>query len=208
MRTDHPDRSAPDPLPAYIERFASVLTDSGIPRMPSRVFAALITQDDGRLTSQELSELLDISPAAVSGAIAYLSQVNLVTRERQPGTRRDRYRVLDEVWQDALIKRDTILARWETSLAEGVGVVGADTPAGRRLAESAQLFHFLRGEVGEMLERWQVRRAELRAAGTAGGVSGSAATGATASGSAVLGSAASGSAVSGSVAGFSRNTEG
>lgn len=164
MRTDHPDRSAPDPLPAYIERFASVLTDSGIPRMPSRVFAALITQDDGRLTSQELSELLDISPAAVSGAIAYLSQVNLVTRERQPGTRRDRYRVLDEVWQDALIKRDTILARWETSLAEGVGVVGADTPAGRRLAESAQLFQFLRGEVGEMLERWQVRRAELRAA--------------------------------------------
>jgi len=198
MRTDHPDRSTPDPLPAYIERFASVLTDSGIPRMPSRVFAALITQDDGRLTSQELSELLDISPAAVSGAIAYLSQVNLVTRERQPGTRRDRYRVLDEVWQDALIKRDTILARWETSLAEGVGVVGADTPAGRRLAESAQLFHFLRGEVGEMLERWQVRRAELRAAaGTAGGVSGSAASGA----------AASGAAASGSVAGSSRNTE-
>ena len=163
MPKDDGDRPDPDQLSAYIERFASVLTDSGIPRMPSRVFAALITQDDGRLTSQELSELLEISPAAVSGAIAYLTQVNLVTRERQPGTRRDRYRVLDEVWQDALIKRDAILVRWENSLAEGVGVVGADTPAGRRLAESAQLFRFLRGEVAEMLERWQVRRAELRA---------------------------------------------
>lgn len=163
MRKDDPAPSAPDPLPAYIERFASVIADSGVPRMPARVFAALITRDDGRLTSQELSELLDISPAAVSGAIAYLSQVNLVTRERQPGTRRDRYRVLDEVWQDALLKRDTVLARWEASLAEGVDVVGADTPAGRRLAESAQMFQFLRGEVGEMLERWQVRRAELRA---------------------------------------------
>jgi hypothetical protein len=152
----------PDQLLAYVERFASVLTDSGIPRMPSRVFAALITKDDGRLTSQQLSDMLDISPAAVSGAIRYLSQVNLVTREREPGTRRDRYRVLDEVWQDALFERDTIMARWEASLAEGVAVVGADTPAGRRLSESVLMFQFLRGELSGMLERWQVRRAALR----------------------------------------------
>ncbi|MEY9932016.1 DNA-binding transcriptional ArsR family regulator [Catenulispora sp. GP43] len=163
MRKDDADRPAPDPLLVYIERFASVLTDSGIPRMPSRVFAALITQDDGRLTSQELSDLLDISPAAVSGAIRYLTQVNLVTREREPGTRRDRYRVLDEVWQDALFQRDTIMARWEKSLAEGVAVVGADTAAGRRLTESVLMFQFLRGELSGMLERWQERRAELRA---------------------------------------------
>ncbi|ACU74494.1 hypothetical protein Caci_5635 [Catenulispora acidiphila DSM 44928] len=163
MTEDAADRPAPDRLPAYVERFASVLTDSGIPRMPSRVFAALITRDDGRLTSQELSDLLDISPAAVSGAIRYLSQVNLVTRERQPGTRRDRYRVLDEVWQDALFERDTLMARWEASLTEGAAVVGADTPAGRRLTESAQMFQFLRGELTGMLERWQARRAELRA---------------------------------------------
>jgi DNA-binding MarR family transcriptional regulator len=163
MRKDDHNQPAPAPLPAYIERFASVLTDSGIPRMPSRVFAALITQDDGRLTSQELSELLDISPAAVSGAIRYLSQVHLVTRERQPGTRRDRYRVLDEVWQDALFERDTIMARWEASLAEGVAVVGAETAAGRRLTESVLMFQFLRGELSGMLERWQARRTELRA---------------------------------------------
>lgn len=163
MRKDDPAPSPPGPLPAYLERFASVLTDSGIPRMPARVFAALITRDDGRLTSQELSELLDISPAAVSGAVRYLTQVNLVTREREPGTRRDRYRVLDEVWQEALFERDTTLARWEKSLAEGVAVVGADTPAGHRLSESVLMFQFLRGELAGMLERWQVQRAELRA---------------------------------------------
>lgn len=163
MRKDDGDRPAPDQLSGYIERFASVLTDSGIPRMPSRVFAALITQNDGRLTSQQLSDLLDISPAAVSGAVRYLSQFNLVTREREPGTRRDRYRVLDEVWQQALFERDTIMARWETSLAEGVTVVGADTPAGRRLTESVAMFQFLRGELSGMLERWQVQRAALRA---------------------------------------------
>lgn len=151
-------------LLAYIERFASVLTDSGIPRMPSRVFAALLTADDGRLTSQQLVAMLHISPAAVSGAIRYLSQVGLVTRERDPGSRRDRYRVLDEVWHEALFQRDAVLARWESSLAEGVAVVGAGTAAGRRLAESVLMFQFLRAELPEMLKRWYEHRAELRSA--------------------------------------------
>ncbi|MBS2553215.1 MarR family transcriptional regulator [Catenulispora sp. NL8] len=164
MRKDDPARPTPDsdPLSAYIERFASVLFDSGIPRMPARVFAALITEDDGRLTSQQLSDRLDISPAAVSGAISYLSQIHLVTREREPGTRRDRYRVLDEVWQDAILQRDAMLARWEGSLAEGVTVVGADTSAGHRLQESVVMFQFLREEVSRIAERWQERRAALR----------------------------------------------
>ena len=166
---DRTDRPGSDPLLAYIERFASVMTDSGMPRMPARVFAALLTQDDGRLTSHELSDRLDISPAAVSGAVSYLSQVNLVTREREPGTRRDRYRVLDEVWQDMVFERDKILARWEASLAEGVTVVGAGTPAGRRLAESVLMFQFLREETSGMQERWQARRAAMRAEAERGG---------------------------------------
>ena len=139
MSKDAPSGSSPGPGPAqllaYIERFASVLTDSGIPRMPSRVFAALLTEDDGRLTSQQLAEMLDISPAAVYGAIRYLSQVGLVTRERDPGSRRDRYRVLDEVWQDVIMQGDAMLARWESSLAEGVAVVGTEKPDGGRRAE-------------------------------------------------------------------------
>jgi DNA-binding MarR family transcriptional regulator len=157
---------APDSaqLLAYIERFASVMTDSGIPRMPARVFAALLTADDGRLTSQQLATMLGISPAAVSGAVRYLTQLGLVTREREPGSRRDRYRVLDEVWQEAILHRDAVLARWESSLVEGVAVVGAESPAGHRLAESVVMFQFLRAELPAMLKRWYEQRAQLRAA--------------------------------------------
>ncbi|NUP46766.1 MAG: MarR family transcriptional regulator, partial [Catenulispora sp.] len=158
MSKDEPPTPDPAQLLAYIERFATVLTDSGIPRMPSRVFAALLTTDNGRLTSQQLAEKLDISPAAVSGAIRYLTQIGLVTRERDPGSRRDRYRVLNEVWQDAILHRDAILARWEASLTEGVAVVGAETPAGRRLAESVVMFQFLRSELPGMLNRWYDQR--------------------------------------------------
>lgn len=81
----------------FVERFASILVESGIPRMPARVFAALLTTDSGSLTAAGLAEMLHVSPAAISGAVRYLSQVSLVTREREPGSRRDHYRLYDEV---------------------------------------------------------------------------------------------------------------
>lgn len=142
----------------FIERFASVLCDSGIPRMPSRVFAALLCSDSGRMTSAELADLLEISPAAVSGAVRYLNQVSLVTRERDPGSRRDRYRVLADGWHEAMLRRDQVLSRWEASMSEGIDLLGADSPAGARLNESLTFFGFLRREMPKLLERWHEER--------------------------------------------------
>ncbi|MFJ5925266.1 GbsR/MarR family transcriptional regulator [Kitasatospora sp. NPDC092948] len=142
----------------FVERFATVLADGGFPRMPARVFTALLTADSGRLTSAELSELLQISPAAVSGAVRYLTHVDLVGREREPGTRRDRYRIHDHVWYEATANRDRTLSRFESSLAEGIDALGPDTPAGQRLAESLEFFAFLRVELQEMMQRWRDRR--------------------------------------------------
>ncbi|MGW4816522.1 GbsR/MarR family transcriptional regulator [Kitasatospora cineracea] len=143
----------------FVERFATILVDAGFPRMPARVLTALLTSDSGRLTSAELGELLRVSPAAVSGAVRYLAQVDLVSREREPGSRRDRYRVHDHVWYEATANRDRTLLRWEAGLADGVEALGADTPAGRRLADSLEFFGFLRVELAGMMQRWRERRA-------------------------------------------------
>jgi ABC-2 type transport system ATP-binding protein len=62
----------------FIEGFAAALADGGVPRMPARVFAALLATDSGRLTAAELGERLQVSPAAISGAVRYLTQVALV----------------------------------------------------------------------------------------------------------------------------------
>ena len=51
---------------------------------------ALLTEDAGYLSAADLGERLHISPAAVSGAVRYLVQIQLVRREREPGSRRDR----------------------------------------------------------------------------------------------------------------------
>ncbi|GAA2500757.1 MarR family transcriptional regulator [Actinocorallia cavernae] len=129
-------------------------------RMPSRVFAALLASDTGTLTSAELGERLRISPAAVSGAVRYLSQVHMVSREREPGSRRERYRVHSDQWYEALTSRNAIIKRWEDALREGVTSLGADTPAGRRLAETLAFFEFIERDVAEMMERWRAYRDE------------------------------------------------
>ena len=51
-----------DPRDRYVERMGTALTDAGLQRLPSRVFAALTVDDDGRMTSAELVDALGDCP--------------------------------------------------------------------------------------------------------------------------------------------------
>jgi DNA-binding transcriptional regulator GbsR (MarR family) len=148
-----------DLLFGYIERFAAVLVAAGFPPMPARVFVALLVTDSGRLTAAELAAMLRISPAAVSGAVRYLTQLGLVHKERVPGSRRDCYRMPDDVWHDMLRLRDQVMLRWTALVREGIELLGPDTPAGARLAEHAAFFEFVSRELPEVLKRWEEYRA-------------------------------------------------
>jgi predicted transcriptional regulator len=145
----------------FVERFASVLVEAGIPRMPARVFAALFATDSGRLTAAELSEQLQASPAAVSGGVRYLIGVGMVSREGEPGSRRHHYRVPDSVWDEVISGRDRLMARWAAVLRDGIDIVGADTPAGARLSDSVQFFEFVSADLPGVLARWRERKAAL-----------------------------------------------
>ncbi|MGC0401705.1 DNA-binding transcriptional regulator GbsR (MarR family) [Streptomyces sp. SAI-126] len=150
-----------DAVSKFVEGFAAQLVEAGMQRMPARVFAALLSSDEGSMTSAELAEQLQISPAAVSGAVRYLAQTHMVSREREPGSRRERYRVHGDQWYEALTNREAVLKRWEGALREGVSSLGADTPAGRRMAETLAFFEFVEGEVAAMMERWRAHREKL-----------------------------------------------
>jgi DNA-binding transcriptional regulator GbsR (MarR family) len=142
----------------FIERFALDMADAGMPRMASRVFAAILSDEDGRCTAAELAAVLQVSPAAVSGAVRYLLQVQLISREREPGERRDNYRTSSATWYEAMARRDAILARWEQDLGEGIKAVGPDTPAGDRLEETRRFYAFLREELDGILHDWRAQR--------------------------------------------------
>src|ERR671910_2108093 len=88
-----------DELLRFVERFAMVLAESGIPRMPARVFAYVLAEDAERYTAADLARGLRVSLAAISGAVRYLVQVGLLAKEREPGSRSDHYRIFDEdIW--------------------------------------------------------------------------------------------------------------
>ncbi|KAB1143344.1 MarR family transcriptional regulator [Streptomyces luteolifulvus] len=144
----------------FVESFAAQLVEAGMQRMPARIFAALLSSDEGAMTSAELGEQLRISPAAVSGAVRYLAQQHMVSREREPGSRRERYRVHSNQWYEALTNREAVIKRWEGALRDGVTSLGAGTPAGRRMAETLAFFEFVEGEIAAMMERWRVHREE------------------------------------------------
>jgi DNA-binding transcriptional regulator GbsR (MarR family) len=148
----------------FIERFALTLAESGMARMPARVFAAILTADDGRCTAAELAGLLGVSPAAISGAVRYLIQLRLVRREREPGERRDHYRISSDTWYEAVTRREEMIGRWEQDLADGVKAVGPGSAAGDRLEETRQFFEHFRKALEQAVLDWRA----LRAAGRPG----------------------------------------
>ena len=158
-------RDSRDGLPEFIEKFATVLVTAGFPPMPARVFVALLVTDSGRLSSAELTELLRISPAAVSGAVRYLTGLGLVHKERVPGSRREYYRMPADIWHQVMLLRVQVLARWTALLKEGIDLVGTDTPAGRRMTGHAAYFGFLAAEMPAVLARWDAASRSRPASG-------------------------------------------
>ena len=166
MTGDVPTRVQPTPRPGdvarFVERLGSSLTDAGMPRLPARVFAALLADEDGRMTSSELAEALEVSPASISGAVRYLAQVHMIHRERERGTRRDVYVVMEDAWHEAMISSRTAYAPILAVITDGVDVVGGvGTQPGARLALSVEFLEFLAGEMEGVAQRWDEHRRAL-----------------------------------------------
>ena len=143
----------------FVERFGLLLAEAGMARMPARVFACVLAEDSGRLTAAELAERLHVSPAAISGAVRYLTQAAMLVRGREPGERRDHYALHGDVWVEMYTNRMALVRQWERALAEGVAAIGTDRPAGRRLEETREFFAFMQADYPDMLRRWEEHKA-------------------------------------------------
>jgi hypothetical protein len=127
----------------FVERFATMMVEGGLPRMASRVLALLYTTDSRSLTAAALVQELRVSPASISKAIGYLEQVGMVHREPDPRRRLQHYVIADEVWTKAWEVSSRTNLNWAETAAEGAEILGPDTPAGQRLTQMADFFHRL-----------------------------------------------------------------
>ena len=145
-----------------VERVAALLAESGMPRMAARVFAYALADDADRYTAAELAAALRVSPAAISGAVRYLTDARLLFRDREPGSRAELYRIHDDdVWGAITAARIPLLQVWEQAVEEAARLIGPDHRGAHRLRETQEFFRFTREETATMLERWRKRRAEL-----------------------------------------------
>ncbi len=130
-------------LREFVERFATMMVDGGLPRMASRVLALLYTTDSRSLTAADLVRELRVSPASVSKAVGYLEQVGMVYREPDPRRRLQHYVIAEDVWLKAWQISARTNLNWAETAAEGAALLGPDTPAGERLTTMAEFFHRL-----------------------------------------------------------------
>ena len=126
----------------YEETFTTVMMASGLPKMMSRVLVCLYTTDTGTLTASELVQRLQVSPASVSKAVAFLDSQGLVRRERDE-RRRERYVVDDDVWYQSMVASARALTQVIETARQGVGILGRDTPAAVRLENIARFLDFV-----------------------------------------------------------------
>ncbi|WP_327324744.1 helix-turn-helix domain-containing protein [Streptomyces sp. NBC_01210] len=132
----------------YEEMFTTLLMQSGLPKMTSRVLVSLYTTDAGSLTASELVQHLQVSPASISKAITLLESQGLIRRERDE-RRRERYVVDNDVWYQGMIASARSHAQLSEIARQGVSILGPDTPAAARLENIARFVDF----VGESIIR-------------------------------------------------------
>ena len=146
------DGRDPDAVRAYEETLTAVMMASGLPRMMSRVLASLYTTDAGSLTASELARRLQVSPATISKAIAFLESQDLVRRERDDG-RRDRYVVDDDLWYQSMVASARSNAHVVEAARQGVAILGPGTPAAIRLENAARFLDFVGQHVAQAAEQ-------------------------------------------------------
>ena len=148
-RTDGRDPAA---VGQFEQRFTEALVQMGMPRMICRVLTCLMTTDSGSMTSAELVRRLQVSAASISKAIGVLEGLQLVRRERDG--RRERYIVDDDVWYQASIASGHTNNVFAEAALDGAEILGPDTPAGARLADTGRFLKCLGEDLLRRSEHW------------------------------------------------------
>ena len=142
-------------LAEVMEHSAAVLTAAGFPRMPARALMALTVTESPGLTAAELAERLEVSPAAVSGAVRYLQTLGIIRRLAQTGSRRDRYELPSD-WYALMVRNSPIYGVLADQAEAGLAAVGdPDSPATERLRDMAGFYRFIEGRLPELIGEWE-----------------------------------------------------
>ncbi|GGQ98647.1 GbsR/MarR family transcriptional regulator [Kitasatospora griseola] len=142
----------------FADQLAELLVHVGMPRMAARVLGCLYVTDEGSLTSGDLVQRLQVSPAAVSKAIGYLEGQALVHRERDDRQRRERYVIGADIWYRALLASAERNAMLAGITSHGAELLGPTTPAGARMDDASALLERIGQDIVRSVRQWYEER--------------------------------------------------
>ncbi|MFD6289341.1 GbsR/MarR family transcriptional regulator [Streptomyces sp. NPDC060205] len=134
-----------------------------MPKAAARMLGALMATEEVDMSSKDLIGVLGLSPAAVSNSGRLLLRMGLVERSVSPDTRRDHYRVRDDLWIRMFREGSDIVDNTLTALDAALSQTqGASGRAIARLRDMRDFYWFLGQEMPAVLDRYEAWQAEQR----------------------------------------------
>ncbi|MDQ1287121.1 MAG: hypothetical protein QG622_686 [Actinomycetota bacterium] len=141
-----------EPLNNFVEEAGLFFERLGLSRTAGRVMGWLLVGPDAE--AGELAGHLAVAKSSMSVALRQLDQAGLVERYRLPGTRRDRYRLAEDVFARSFRSRMTEFTAFTDLATRGLDMVGDDPERRRRLELMRDMYAFMGEEFPRLLDRW------------------------------------------------------
>lgn len=146
---------------AMMDRLAVTLQGSGFPKTIARVYAALMMAPGEGLSTSELMDEVHTSKASITGAMQFLTNIELVERYTVRGSRESHYRMLKGRWGPLMAKKLLGIAHVRQT-AEDALALTESVAARERLQEMHDVYSFYEAEINGIIERWNAHEKESR----------------------------------------------
>lgn len=144
-------------LSQFIENMGLHYEAYDVPRIGGRILGLLMITLDP-MTSEEMSEVLQVSRSSISTNLRTLQMAGLVEQVTVPGDRRDYYVFSEEAWLRTLEMRLEQVLSMKEAAEEGIESLEANHPARRRMKEMLAWTAMVQSAYERMSREWQSRR--------------------------------------------------
>jgi DNA-binding transcriptional regulator GbsR (MarR family) len=154
---DRPDQKGNQDLSQFIENMGLYYEAYDVPRIGGRILGLLMVKPNP-MTSEEMSEILQVSRSSVSTNLRTLQMAGLVELVSVPGDRRDYYLFSEEAWLRILEMRLEQVLSMKEAAEEGLQNLKEEHPARQRIEEMLAWSEMVQGAYERLSSDWQSRR--------------------------------------------------
>lgn len=160
--TDNPADSKPplgsqSGLSQFIENMGLQYEAYNVPRIGGRILGLLMANPNP-MTSEEMSEILQVSRSSISTNLRTLLMADLVEQVSVPGDRRDYYVFSEDAWLRILEIRLQQVLTMKEAAEEGLQSLEEEHPARERIEELLSWAQMVQEAYEQMSGEWQSRR--------------------------------------------------